>query len=73
MPKRQVKNLQIHDLIALNRLEHSTLWRVIKIDGFHVGIIDASIEDTHPNQQPQCVDISQVMRPTKAQLARHNC
>lgn len=56
------------DLVVMNHLEDATMFRVKELDGFKVGLINAEIEDKHPNQAIQYTDKSLCMMPSMYQL-----
>lgn len=59
---------RVFDLVVMNHEADATLYRVKELGEKQVGVIDATIEDAHPNQSVQWVDLSLVMQPTNAQL-----
>ena len=66
-----MKDLRIYDLVVLNHSLDAAIFRVKELQGKHTaGVIDADIEDSHPNQAIQWVDISTLMRPTRGQRNR---
>jgi hypothetical protein len=64
----------VSDLVVMNHEQDATMFRVKERggNGRLVGIIDATIEDQHPNQRIQYVDISLCHAPTVGQLAAFN-
>ncbi len=66
-----MKDLRIYDLVTVSSHADATLFRVVDADKqFGVAVIDATIEDEQPNQEPQWQDRSIFKRPTKQQLDR---
>jgi len=62
---------RVYDLVVLSHDSNATLYRVRELgESKSVGVIDASIEDSRPNQRIQWLDVSTLMTPTNAQLAR---
>lgn len=61
---------RVFDLVVMNHEADATLYRVKELGKREVGVIDATIEDKQPNQRVQWIDLSLVMQPTHAQLAR---
>jgi len=59
----------VGDLVVVNNLEDATLWRIVDKQGsFGIGLIDATIEKTVPNQQVQWIDIGSLKKPNTMQL-----
>lgn len=62
---------RVYDLVVLSQDSNATLYRVRELgESKLVGVIDTSIEDSRPNQRIQWLDVSTLMTPTNAQLAR---
>lgn len=58
----------IFDLVVMNHEADATLYRVNEQGVREVGLVDATIEDKHPNQRIQWVDVSLLRNPTGEQL-----
>lgn len=63
------KAIAVNDLVVFGHFDGSTMFRVKERNGRVLGIIDATIEGTHPNQRIQYADISCVERPNRKQMA----
>lgn len=64
---------EVGQLVVMNHEPGATIYRVKASDPMRqIGLIDATIEDKHPNQRVQWVDISLVETPTVGQLAEFN-
>jgi hypothetical protein len=59
---------KIHSLVVFNHTLEATLFRIVKMDGYRIGVIDTTIEDSHPNQAIQWVDRSMLLGPSIGQL-----
>lgn len=57
-----------YDTVCMNGNPDATVFRVVEVDGFNVGLIDATIEDKHPNQAVQWMDRGLMEPATRAQL-----
>lgn len=65
-----MKQVKLGELVVVNSLVDTPLYRVVDTDGkFGVGLIDSTIEDKVKNQSVQWIDICCLQKPTKAQLA----
>lgn len=65
------KQPNIFDIVVQSHNADATLWRVVEhFEKFEVGIIDAELEDKHPNQRVQYIGIERLMNPTRLQMAR---
>ena len=68
-----MKNLpEINALVVVSHEADGVVFRVKETGHRCVGVIDASIEDKHPNQRIQWVDLSLVHPPSVGQLAAFN-
>lgn len=66
-----MKNMpRVFDLVVMNHEADATLYRVKELGEKSVGVIDATIEDAHPNQSVQWVALSLLIQPTNAQMKR---
>ncbi len=65
-----MKDLKLNDLVVMNHEPGATLFRVKKITGNSVALIDSTLEEQYPNQRFQWQDITVLLRPNKAQLDR---
>lgn len=64
---------KVFDLVVVNHEPDATLYRVKELGGKRsVGLIDATIEDKHPNQRIQWTDLSLIDSPTVGQLTGFN-
>lgn len=65
---------EVNQLVVMNHELDATVYRVVDEcrNYYQVGLIDATIEDTHHNQSVHWVDISLVEPPTVGQLAEFN-
>ncbi len=61
---------QVNSLVVFNHSLDAAVFRVKQVEGFHVGVIDRSLEDSCPNQAIQWVDKSSLLSPSVGQLAR---
>lgn len=59
----------VGQLVVMNHSADATMFRVKDHGKFQVGVIDATIEDSRPNQAVQWVDTSLVLAPTVGQLS----
>jgi hypothetical protein len=65
------KQPRIYDIVVQSHRPDATLWRVVEhFESYEVGIIDAEIEDEHPNQRVQYIGIEGLMQPTREQMSR---
>lgn len=63
-------NPQPGDLVVMNHQPDAALFRVRKVDGFRLTVVDRQIEDMNPVEQ--VVDVSMAKAPTVAQLKQLN-
>lgn len=62
----------IGDLVVVNNSDDAVLWRIVDTQGkFGIGLIDATIEKTVPNQQVQWIDIGAIKKPNNKQLLNY--
>jgi len=57
---------QINDLVCMNKLANAVIFKVVDVDGFNVGLIDAT--NNRPNQKTQWIDYSTMQNATNTQL-----
>jgi hypothetical protein len=57
---------EVNGLVVMNDLSDAALFRVRKVDGRIVSVVDRSIEDMNPREQH--IDISLCKAPSNAQL-----
>jgi len=58
---------QVDDIVVFNDLHDAALFRVKRIEGRQVVVVDKSIEHLNPHEQ--FVDLSLCAQPTKVQLS----
>ena len=65
---------EINQLVVTNNEPGAVMWRVktINSNARAVGVIDATIEDNHPNQRIQWIHLSMISAPSIGQLADFN-
>lgn len=65
------KQPNIYDIVVQSHADDATLWRVVEhFETYEVGIIDAELEDAHPNQRVQYIGIEGLMKPNHKQMQR---
>lgn len=58
---------RVHDLVVVSHKPDAAIYRVVEIDGFRIGVIDAEL---NIKQATQWNDVSIFTRPSNAQVSR---
>lgn len=67
-----MKKVEAGQLVVVSHELDATVYRVMEVKRAVVWLIDATIEDTHPNQTEQTFDISLLLPPSVGQLKQFN-